>query len=162
MKKEKIIFVSHCILNQYVRKNLRNNLSSKNEILEVLLDSKIGINQLPCPEIEFNGKANVEFNTNSKEYKEYCKKLSSKISKTIKKYLKANFDVVGILGVDFSPTCAVYRISDGKRIKFKKGILIEEIEKQMQKENFQVPIFSVNLNNVLPTVEKLNLLLKNS
>ena len=156
MNENNIIFVSHCILNQNTKKHFCNG-SCKRDILEILAKLQTNIIQLPCPEIDFKENGN-----NIKNYKTYCKKLSLQISKKIKKYLKANYNVIGILGVDLSRTCAVYKIKNGKKTEFKKGILIEEIEKQMQKHNFQIPIFSVNSENNFSTIKKLELLLRNS
>ncbi|MEM7816916.1 MAG: hypothetical protein QXZ20_03315, partial [Candidatus Aenigmatarchaeota archaeon] len=85
-----------------------------------------------------------------------------KILKNIKNYLEKDCAVLGILGVEFSPICGVNRIENGNKIVPGKGILTEEIEREMQKKNFQVPIISLNLKNVPTTLEKINLLLKNS
>jgi len=155
---EKIIFVSHCILNQ----NIRNEKFSKiKELVELLTESNVGIVQLPCPRIDCNGKF-IKNENNTKIYKKYCEKTSAFIVKTIKKYLDANFKVLGILGVEFSPICGVYRINNGRKNIPGKGILIKEIENEMQKKNFQVPIISTNINNIFSTLEKIDILLKNS
>lgn len=154
---EKVIFVSHCILNQSIR---NEKFSKVKELIELLTESDTGIFQLPCPKIDYNGKF-IRNGNNAKIYKKYCEKISVFIIKTIEKYLDADFKVIGILGVEFSPICGVYKINNGRKNVPGKGVLIEEIEKEMQKKNFQVPIISTNLNNVFPTLEKINLLLKN-
>ena len=155
---EKIIFVSHCILNQSIRKE---KFSKIKELVKLLTESDVGMVQLPCPKIDCNGKF-IRNENNAKIYKKYCEKTSVFIVNTIKKYLDANFKVIGILGVEFSPICGVYRINNGKKNVAGKGILIQGIENEMQKKNFQVPIISINLNNVFSTLEKIDLLLKNS
>ncbi|NIM47581.1 MAG: hypothetical protein GTN40_05505 [Candidatus Aenigmarchaeota archaeon] len=155
---EKIIFVSHCILNQSIRKE---KFSKIKELVGLFTESGVGIVQLPCPKIECNGRF-IRNENNAKICKNYCKKTSSFIVNTIKKYLDANFKVLGILGVEFSPICGVYRINNGRKNIPGRGILIKGIENEMQKRNFQVPIISTNLNNVFSTLEKLDLLLKNS
>lgn len=150
------MFVSHCILNP----NIRDERFSKvKELIGLLAESDVGIIQLPCPKIECNGKFIRKIDKNCKNY---CKKVSIQVLDTIEKYLDENFKVLGILGVDFSPICGVYRVSNGKKSFHGKGILIEEIEREMQKRNFQVPLISTNLNNTFSTLEKIDLLLKNS
>lgn len=155
---EKIVFVSHCILNQ----NIRNEKFYKvKELVNLLTESNVGLVQLPCPKIDCNEDFIINEN-NTRIYKSYCKKISGFIVNTIKKYLDSNFEVIGILGVEFSPICGVYKINNGKKNVFGKGVLIKEIEREMQKRNFQVPIISTDLNNIFSTLEKIDVLLKNS
>jgi len=164
---KKVVFVPHCILNQNVRAvgKEKSNGTIK-EIVNFFAEAEVGIVQLPCPEVEFDGGLDRQLKTkenyNNETYRNCCREISLKILKEVRKYLDKEYKVVGILGVEFSPTCAVYRIENGNKILPGKGILMEELEKEMQKENFQVPIIAVNLNNIFSTLEKLSLLLKNS
>jgi len=160
----RVVFVPHCLLNQSIRSNLGKKSNEKvKDLIHLFLDSGVGIVQLPCPEIEFNGKLKKYSGKvyKTKNYKEHCQGLSLVVSKEIKKYLDSDYNILGIFGIEFSPTCAVHKINNGKKVDFKRGIFIEELEKQMQKQNFQVPIVPVNLNNVFSTLEKIDLLLKN-
>jgi predicted secreted protein len=162
----KVVFISHCILNQNVRANGKERSSgSIKEIVKIFADAEVGIVQLPCPEMEYDGGLNREFRskeTYGKTYRKCCRNLSLKILKDIKSYLDRDYKVLGILGVEFSPTCGVYRLESSKRIIPGRGILTEELEKGMQNGNFQVPIISVNTNNLFSTLERLSILIKNS
>jgi len=164
---KKVVFVPHCILNQNVRANGKEKSNGAvKEIVNFFTEAEVGIVQLPCPEVEFDGglnrQAKTKENYNTEKYRKQCREISLEILKNVKKYLDKEYKVLGILGIEFSPTCGVYRVEDGRKIIPGKGVLIEELEKEMQKENFQVPIISVNLNNIFSSLEKLNLLLKNS
>lgn len=164
---KKIVFVPHCILNQNVRAlgKEKSNGTIK-EVVKFFAEAEVGIVQLPCPEVEFDGGLNriskTKENYNTENYRKNCREISLEILKSVKKYLDKDYKVLGILGIEFSPTCGVYRIENGKKIVPGKGVLIEELEIEMQKKNFQVPIIAVNLNNIFSTLEKLSLLLKNS
>lgn len=157
-EEKKVVFVSHCILNQNVRDK---KFSGTKDLIELFTGSDVGIIQLPCPEVESNRVLNNKINEECGNYREYCREISVKILKTIRKYLDAEFKVVGILGIEFSPICGVHRINNGKKVVPGKGILIEELENEMQKQRFQVPIIATNLNNIFPTLERVDLLLKN-
>jgi len=129
------------------------------------LEAGIGIVQLPCPQIEHNGGGiNRKFKSSKvieeNGYRKGCKKMSDSIVKQIEHYLKEDYKVVGILGIEFSPTCAVHQINNGKKNIPGKGILIEELESKMQKKNFQVPIMGINLNNIYTSIEKIQSMLK--
>ncbi len=156
MEEKRVVFVPHCILNP----GIKNNSKPTKELVDIFTESGIGIIQLPCPEIEYNGKLIKKIRDREK-YREHCRKISIKILKDVKKYLDANYKVLGILGVEFSPTCGVHRIRNGKRNVPGKGVLIEEIEAEMEKSNFQVPLITANLQNIFSTLEKMSLLIKN-
>jgi predicted secreted protein len=153
MDSKKIVFVPHCILNQSVRKS---SSESMKEIVKMFAEYEVGIVQLPCPEAGFDPKTDRKF------YRRHCRKISSDTLREVKDYLDRDFKVIGILGVELSPTCGVYRIESKSKVVPGKGVLTEELEKGMQKDNFQVPIISVNTSNIFSTLEKINMLLKNS
>ena len=164
-RSKKVIFVSHCLLNQNVRAEGRERFSgSFKDLLELFASSGIGIIQLPCPQIEFDGegldrKIKPKLNLETNGYRKHCSKISNEIIKQIENYLRNNYDVVGILGVELSTSCGVHQILNGKKNVPGKGVLIEEIEKEMQKKNFQVPIIGVNLDNIFSSIEKVQSLL---
>lgn len=160
---KKIIFVSHCLLNQNVRAIDTERFSGTfKDMLDLFGESGVGVVQLPCPQIEFNGglnrKASSHEETNG--YKADCRKLSVSLIHQIESYIKNNYHVVGILGVELSSTCGVHQVQNGRKNVPGKGILMEEIEKEMQKKNFQVPIIGVNLDNIFSSIEKIQSLLK--
>ena len=164
MDKKRVVFVSHCLLNQTIRpmEAGRYPLVTR-ELLELFAQNEIGIVQLPCPQMENMGiikKVVTKEALDTKNYRVYCQKLSENLLNQVETYLKGNYSVIGILGVEFSPTCGVHQIENGRKNTPGKGILVEELEKQMQRKNFQVPIIGINLNNVYSSVEKLQSLIK--
>jgi len=162
-RNKKIIFVSHCLLNQNARAIGRERFSgSFKDLLELFAASGVGIIQLPCPQIEFNGGLNRKIKSKSHEsngYRKQCHKLSINLINQIENYLRNNYHVIGILGVELSSTCGVHQIHNGRKNVPGKGVLMEEIEKEMQKKNFQVPLIGVNLNNIYSSIEKVQSLL---
>jgi len=164
---KKILFVSHCILNQTARATgkQRSNGTIK-ELMELFSESGVGIVQLPCPEIVYNGVTNRKSKSktanDTKSYRNSCKKLSDSLLLQIKDYLQKDYNVIGVLGVELSPTCAVHQLENGSKNVPGKGIFMEELETAMRKKNFQVPVIGVNLNNLYSSMEKLQNLLQYS
>lgn len=164
-RSKKIVFVSHCLLNQNARPVGGEKYSGiVKELLEIFAESGVGIVQIPCPQLDFNeglnrkAKPKDSYDTNGFRLK--CQKLSAGIIEMIESYLSKNYSVLGILGVEMSSTCGVYQIQNGRRNVPGKGIFIEELEKEMQKKNFQVPILGINVNNIFSSLEKVQSLLK--
>ena len=119
---------------------------------------------MPCPQLEFNEglnrklKSKESYDTNG--FRTKCQKLSFNIIEIIENYLRKNYSVLGILGVELSSTCGVHQVQNGRRNVPGKGIFIEELEKGMQRKNFQVPILGINLNNIFSSLERIQSLLK--
>ncbi len=166
-RSKKIVFVSHCLLNQNARAlGTEKYPGTVKELTDILTESGIGIIQLPCPQLDFNGGLNRRLKQktsyDNKPYRKYCKSLSTDILKTVQKYLQNNYKVLGIIGVELSSTCGVHQVETGRKSSPGKGILIEEIEELMHKKNFQIPIIGVNLNNLYSSMDKIQTLLKYS
>ncbi|NOZ81941.1 MAG: DUF523 domain-containing protein [Candidatus Micrarchaeota archaeon] len=164
-KDKKVIFVSHCLLNQNVKASGREIPDSAvRELLGLFAEAGVGIVQIPCPQVEFGAgiqrKPASKSSYDTEKYRSQCRKLSKMILKQIESYLKANYKVLAILGVEFSPSCAVYQIENGNRSVPGKGIFIEEFENEMRKKKFQIPIIGVNPNNMYSTIEKIQTLLR--
>ena len=162
---KKVVFVSHCLLNQNTRaKGMSTSQGGIKELMDLFSEAGVGIVQLPCPQFEANGgldwKPKSSYDT--KVYRSYCKKLSTSILQQVKKYLSKNYEVLGIMGVELSATCAVHQTTSGGKRSPGKGILMEELEDAMRKKNFQVPLIGVKLNNIYSSVEKIQNLLKYS
>jgi len=139
---KKIVFVSHPLLNFS-----EENSETAKEVIKLLAESEIGIIQLPSVE-------DCD--------KKILKKLSEDVIKQIQSYTRENFKVLGILGIEFSPVYGVNKIKNNRKIVFGSGVFIEELQREMQEKDLQVPIIPVNLTNVFSTLQKLTLLLKNS
>jgi predicted secreted protein len=164
-RSKKIIFVSHCLLNQNARPLGREKYpGAVKDLLELFAESGVGIIQMPCPQLEFNeglnrkAKPKNSYDTNG--FRSKCQKLSSSIIEKIENYLRKNYSVLGIIGVELTSTCGVHQIQNGRRNVPGKGIFVEELEREMQRKNFQVPIIGVNLNNIFSSMEKVQALLK--
>lgn len=165
VRSKKIIFVSHSLLNQNVMPiGTEKYPGAVKELLELLAESEVGIVQLPAIEVDYNGginsKPKPKESYDKKPFRDSCKKVSINVIQQIEKYMKENYSVVGILGVEFSPIYGVHQVENGRKFVPGKGIFIEELEREMQKKNFQIPIIGIDLNNIYSSITKVQSLLK--
>jgi len=150
--RRKIVLLSNCILN--------NAGESSRELIKFFADSEIGMVQLPCPKFIFG----TDFKNKkacTKIYRNYCRELSVKITSDIENHFAKEYQILGIVGIEFSMNCAVYKFSDGKK-GWGKGVFFEELEKQMELRSIQIPFFGADMNNVFSTMRKFQTLMKNS
>lgn len=137
-RNKKIIILSHCILNQNsVVKPLARAKGAYSEVIKLLLDNNIGLVQLPCPELLFLGGSRppmTKSEYNTPEYRELCINLIENVMLQINEYLKNNYKILGIIGIEESPTCGLIN---------NQGILMEELLSLLKYENIKLPLLQI-------------------
>ncbi len=128
----KIVYISCCLLNQNSHApGVAARKGSFKELIQVFLDNNIGIEQIPCMECKLWGGVSrkliqksqpivlksvtkvwfpiIEFFTNMMMLitKYSCRKEAKKLVNRIQDYLTEGYAVLGIIGVNGSPTCGV-------------------------------------------------------
>ena len=157
----KIVVVAHCILNQNSRVlGIAYYPGMINEIVDVLRRHEVGVIQMPCPELTYAGllrwsQTKEQYDTPA--FRRHCRQIASSTADQVEEYLRNNFKVLAILGVDRSPTCGVGETSVGykggylpklapiQEADFTKapGILIEELQSELEKRKVEVPMKGV-------------------
>jgi len=156
-RSKRVIFVSHCILNQNAKiDGCAHYRGSIREVADLILRSGCGVVQIECPEIMYLGldrqvvpglQRTIESeDTRVAELMEgeagrtYCRDIASRVVHQMEQYVRSGFSVVGVLGVNGSPTCGVetgWR-ADGEVAE--PGVLIRELQAACQQRGLSVPI----------------------
>jgi len=130
----RIVYVSRCLLNQNSRyPGIAIRMGAMTELIQILLNNEIGIEQLPCPEcLYWGGVARKDtyrmqrlvfksagkiwfplavflFNFWLYKTKRLCKKEARRVVDGIEDFVREGYSIVGIVGVNDSPTCGVTR-----------------------------------------------------
>ncbi len=123
-RSRKVILVSHCILNQNTKLDECAHFPGPvSDVLELLNNRGYGIIQMPCPELLLLGlDRQVNYLDNptvmsedtriakfmkEKKAQQFCKKLTEDIIYQIKEYQMNEFEIIGLIGINGSPTCGV-------------------------------------------------------
>jgi predicted secreted protein len=191
---KKILIVSHCILNENTRYLGGAFCSGINpDILKELSIKNCGIVQLPCPEqIAWGGVLKkliwLPVDTKGKLINYLIRliypffiwytyfiyhRIALKTVRLIEDYLKSDFEVIGIVGIDGSPTCGVsislnmYKlfeyhselsIESLNRVDYNnnlynrcsqngKGIFIKQLNKLLTKRRINIKLYSLSLQD---------------
>ncbi len=170
--KQKILFISHCILNNATKlkyPNLEEQQSehtAKKTFLKHILDNDIELIQLPCPEFLLYGSnrwghAASQFNTPF--FRKEAKHLLEPFVMQIEEYLSSpeRFEILGIVGIDGSPSCGVHYTYDGDwggelttnlnliesihalKKTSEPGIFIDVFQNLLKARSFHIPFFSL-------------------
>lgn len=137
IRSKKIILVSHCILNQNSVVEPLARAKGAFGFVKNLIDSGVGVIQLPCPEFRFLGitrKPMDKKDYDSPEYRKLCLKLFLPVLEDLLIYLENDYEFCGIIGINQSPTCSI----TGNR-----GIFMEEIFNLLASKGIETKYFEV-------------------
>lgn len=137
-RSKKVVFISHCILNQNTVVNpLARAKGAYRDIIQEIMNNGIGIHQLPCPEyrhLGLNRKPMNKLEYDTVEFRTLCKDISKDTINMMKEYLENGYEIVGLIGINNSPTCS---------IRATKGILMEELLSLAEKEKIYLNTIDV-------------------
>lgn len=177
-RSRKILLVCHCILNSNAKvEGLSQYEGVFKEIIDIINKEGIGIIQLPCPEMIIYGIkrwGHVKEQFDTLFYRDNCREMLKSIVGQAKSYIDAGYEIVGVLGVDGSPSCGVnvtcsgnwggelsgnedleHTIMDLKDIG-SSGIFIEELNKYFIEHEIRIPFIAIDERDVyssLNTIE---------
>ncbi len=106
---KRVALLSHCILNPFCEYEEPAAKKLYREFVAALMENDIGILQLPCPELTYQGlerESIVPGDKKGDDYADYCKKVLEPVINNVIEYRKNNIEVIAVLGIDTSPSCS--------------------------------------------------------
>jgi predicted secreted protein len=117
-------------------------------VVEFCLANDINIIQMPCPETNCaagglgrNPHGKVWYERNG--LRETAAGIAAGQLDYMARLRAAGIEILGVIGVDFSPACAVTYLNKGRSIVRGEGIFVEELRKGMAERGFEVPFVGV-------------------
>lgn len=115
---KRILLVSHCVLNTasklktYDEKSASEEEGLRKEIVKAAIDCDVQLLQLPCPEFLQYGSNRWGHTQNQFDnvfFRQRCRELLEPIVMQLMEYRSnpKEFEVIGVLGIDGSPSCGV-------------------------------------------------------
>ncbi len=156
-RSKKVILVAHCVINQNAKLDrCAHYPGALMEVVSTLLGSGVGIIQMPCPELVCLGlDRGVEIGANPSVEEEdtrigarmrrsdaqrVCRKLADDIVYQIDEYKRNGFEILGLVGINGSPTCAVESTwSDGGE-KTGPGVFVQLLTERLEKRSITLPM----------------------
>jgi predicted secreted protein len=170
-RSKKIILAAHCILNQNsISDGTADFPSQFSEVLDILEENNIGIIQLPCPELmclgldrkDKNGASHELLEENSRIRNlmqteaniEKMNKLAEQIIFQVEEYKKYGFEIIGLIGINRSPSCGVETTSINSKEENGKGVFIEKLLSELAAKGILLNTIGVKTNRVEESVNK--------
>ena len=169
-RSKRVIVVSHCVLNQNAKiDGCAHYPGAIREVLDVILTSGCGILQLECPELMHLGldrqvdaaavrtiaseDSRVGDLMQRPSGRMCCREIAERACRQVVEYVRNGFDVVGVLGINGSPTCGVETAwSDGLETTG-PGILIRELQEACARRQLSIPIRGIKAKRPADAVE---------
>lgn len=169
-RSRKILLVSHCILNSNSKiEGLSQYGGVFKEVISIINSEGIGIIQLPCPEmiaygIKRWGHVKEQFDTLF--YRNNCREMLKPIVGQVKSYMDTGYEIIGVLGIDGSPSCGVNLtcsgnwggelsgnenledIIKGSRDLESQGVFMEELDKYFKEYDMKIPFIAIDERDV--------------
>jgi len=154
-RNHRIVFLAHCFLNMNTRFPEGAEFPGANvPLLELLLQSEVGIVQMPCPEFLCLGLEKAGWGVGSEaEIRGAFRGVAETVADQVEAYLGCGYEILGIIGMNPSPSCGV-EVSKGKGTmlglgrdtseKAESGVFIEELTTLIQERGLPLPpVFGV-------------------
>lgn len=176
-RKKKILLMCHCILNANSKvEGLATYPSAITEIINPLIEMGIGIIQLPCPELTCYGIkrwGHVKEQFDNPYFRRHCQKIFKPYIDQILDYTEQGYEIVGLLGIDGSPSCGVdltcsatwggeLEATEDLEARLGKvdmipspGVFISEIRKTLEDLHLNIPIIGIDETNLPSSLEKI-------
>ena len=123
-RSKKVLLIAHCILNQNAKIDACAHYPGAiREVAQILIDGGTGMLQMPCPELLCLGldrqvepglhptveaeDTRVAQRMTEEQARTICRKIVDDLVYQLVEYRKNGFELVGVLGINGSPTCGV-------------------------------------------------------
>jgi predicted secreted protein len=173
MMKKKILFVAHCVLNtaskvvMYNDEEMAREEALRRRFVLGAVEGGIQLVQLPCPEFLAYGSRRWGHTADQFDhpfFREHCRKLLESPVRELRAYLEdtGSFEVLGILGIDGSPSCGVDFTCAGPwggnpsgrddleetlaavRVERRPGVFIAVLAGMLREQDIDVPLAGLN------------------
>ena len=110
-KDKKIILVAQCLINPYCRVHvLGQNFPLSHELIDYLMQLRVGIIQYPCPETTAMGLKRNPMGRQQYDnifFRNHCKELLQTPFLMVEEFLKSGYRLACFIGLRNSPTCGI-------------------------------------------------------
>ena len=171
-RSKRIILVAHCLLNQNAISDGTADFPSQfTGVIDLLMANGIGIVQLPCPELlcvgldrrdrQGGSRPLLEENTrirnllNKEGSVALLRSRAADVAAQVREYRSNGFEVLGLVGVNRSPSCGVETTTRDNCEVAGTGVFIEVLSQVFAESGQPVRMLGVKTSQARESVERL-------
>lgn len=156
-RSKRVILLAHCILNQNAKLDrCAHYPGAIREAAQLLIDSGVGLIQMPCPELAClglarqaiaEGQATVEEEDTriavrmaEERAKDLCLGIAESLVSQVEEYQRNGFKVLGAVGINGSPTCGVETSWSDNRETEEMGVFLRILFAGFERRGIVIPM----------------------
>ena len=164
-RSRRVVFVSHCILNSNTRADGHAGVPGVNQrVMELLMRMKVGVVQMPCPEMMCLGldrgdprggerpvlveNTRIREGLKSNSSVTVMDAMIEQVVVQVEQYLKHGFNILGIVGVNRSPSCGVETTTINNEEVEGEGAYIERLRKTLEAKGIYLGFVGTKISKV--------------
>jgi predicted secreted protein len=154
-RSKRVLLTAHCILNQNAKIDRCAHYPGMiKEVAAILIETGVGIVQMPCPELVYLGldrqadrrvlttieseDTRVRRRMIEDRGKALCRKIAQDLVYQIEEYQQNGFEVVGIVGINGSPSCGVETTWSNDQEERGSGVFIQMLAEECHRRNIRL------------------------
>ena len=159
-RSRRVIFLAHCLLNQNsISDGTAVYPAAFKDVLRLLMDAEVGVVQLPCPELcclgldrgDERGAERPVTAENTRIRRELqrgepARRLEALVGYAmyqLEEYRRHGFEILGIVGVNRSPSCGVETTSDNDAEIPGMGLFVGCLAERLAEAGISVPMLGL-------------------
>lgn len=164
MNKKWVVFVVPCMLAPGLQASydLEREHWGK-QFIQLFMDNNIDIMPLVCVEASFKGYENgvkrkkhgIDFYSKEDGFCDHCRIEAEKTAQKIRELKQAGYCVLGILGVEHSPSCAINYLYSCRGTIKTSGLFMSSLKETLIKEELDVEFIGINRKYPGKTLERI-------
>ena len=160
-----MVLVAHCILNQNsISDGTAGFPATFKDVIALLLEYDVGVVQLPCPELaclgldrgDVHGAERPVIIENSRIREslsqtgptEKLKAIVDQVIYQIEEYRKHDFFLLGIIGINRSPSCGVETTSMNNEEVPGMGLFMEAVRRELSAREIHIDMIGVKTSEI--------------
>lgn len=175
-RSQRIVFVAHCVLNQNAISDGTADFPGADEaVARRLLAAGVGIVQLPCPELNCLGldrgdreganRPVILENTRIRKAlgqaapARILAGLVEQVAFQVEQYHRHGFRLLGLVGINRSPSCGVETTSDQDQEVPGRGVFLEALAVELTRRGLDLPMVGIKASQRAEALTRLETLL---
>jgi predicted secreted protein len=156
-RSKQVLLAAHCILNQNAKiDRCAHYPGMMSEVVNLFLEAGVGVIQMPCPELLYLGLdrqvdktavATIEAEDTRVAQRMIeangqmlCGEIAQNLVYQVEQYQKNGFEVVGVIGINGSPTCGVETIWANDQEEQGLGVLMQALQAACHRQHIALPL----------------------
>lgn len=122
---------------------------------------------MPCMETMYHGGTRTGLNRKPQgmkaydvpEFRKFCDAQARQMVEQVSGIIASGYEVVAILGMEYSPSCAVKIQYPPKKGDANRGVFMRAVMHRLDEQGFNIPFLGINRRGIRPTLSRLTLIL---